>query len=68
MRGVNPAFIPRNHRIDELIAAAVIRSDFQPFETLLKVLERPHEDQPEYGHLNDPPSPEERVQATFCGT
>ena len=68
MRGVNPAFIPRNHRIEELIAAAVIRSDFEPFQTLVKVLERPYEDQPEFAHLNDPPKPEERVQATFCGT
>jgi uncharacterized protein YdiU (UPF0061 family) len=68
MRCVNPAFIPRNHRIEELIAAAVVRDDFEPFELLLKVLEHPYESQHELAYLNDPPKPEERVQATFCGT
>ena len=30
MRAANPAFIPRNHRIEEAIAAAVDRDDFTP--------------------------------------
>ncbi|WP_437497498.1 protein adenylyltransferase SelO [Sorangium sp. So ce1099] len=68
MRGVNPAFIPRNHRIEELIQAAVLRDDFGPFETLVQVLSRPYDDQPELAHLSEPPQPEERVQYTFCGT
>ncbi|MGK3961940.1 YdiU family protein [Sorangium sp. So ce118] len=68
MRGVNPAFIPRNHRIEELIQAAVLRDDFGPFETLVRVLSRPYDDQPEFAHLSEPPQPEERVQYTFCGT
>jgi uncharacterized protein YdiU (UPF0061 family) len=68
MGRANPAFIPRNHRIEEMIAAAVERSDFRPFETLLRVLERPYDDQPEHSRLAEPPRPEERVRATFCGT
>ncbi len=68
MRGVNPAFIPRNHRVEEVIEAAVRNGDFEPFETLVRVLERPYEDQPEMAHLAAPPSPEERVSHTFCGT
>jgi serine/tyrosine/threonine adenylyltransferase len=68
MRRANPAFIPRNHRIAEAIEAAVRRDDFQPFETLVHVLERPYDDQPELVHLADPPRLEERVQQTFCGT
>ncbi|WP_437923039.1 YdiU family protein [Sorangium sp. So ce291] len=68
MRGVNPAFIPRNHRIEELIQAAVLRDDFGPFETLVQVLSRPYDDQPEFAHLSEPPQAEERVQYTFCGT
>jgi uncharacterized protein YdiU (UPF0061 family) len=68
MRRANPAFIPRNHRIEELIVAAVERSDFEPFETLVRVLERPFEEQPEHARLSLPPRPEERVTATFCGT
>lgn len=68
MRLVNPAFIPRNHRIEEMIEAAVRRSDLAPFETMVRVLERPYEDQPEHAELAEPPLPEERVRATFCGT
>jgi uncharacterized protein YdiU (UPF0061 family) len=68
MQRVNPAFIPRNHRIEEAIAAAVARDDFAPFETMVRALERPFDDQPELAHLREPPRPEERVRATFCGT
>jgi uncharacterized protein YdiU (UPF0061 family) len=67
MRGVNPAFIPRNHRIEQAIEAAV-RGDFSPFERLVAVLARPFDEQPEHADLAAPPAPEERVQATFCGT
>jgi uncharacterized protein YdiU (UPF0061 family) len=68
MRGVNPAFIPRNHRIEEVIAAAAERNDLAPFETLTRVLEHPYDDQPAHAALRAPPSRDERVQATFCGT
>ncbi|WP_437902791.1 YdiU family protein [Sorangium sp. So ce327] len=68
MRLVNPAFIPRNHRIEALIQAAILRDDFEPFETLVRVLERPYDDQPESAHLSEPPQLDERVQYTFCGT
>jgi uncharacterized protein YdiU (UPF0061 family) len=68
MSKANPLFIPRNHRVEEAIAAAVRHGDFQPFDTLVHVLATPHEDQPEHRHLADPPSPEQRVRETFCGT
>jgi len=68
MQKANPAFIPRNHRVEEMIEAAVRRADFQPFETLVRVLERPYEDQPDLAHLAEPPQPEQRVRYTFCGT
>jgi uncharacterized protein YdiU (UPF0061 family) len=68
MRRANPAFIPRNHRIEEAIQAATERDDFAPFETLVRVLARPFEDQPDAAHLAEPPAPDERVQQTFCGT
>jgi uncharacterized protein YdiU (UPF0061 family) len=68
MRLANPAFVPRNHRVAQAIEAAVRRDDFDPFETLMRVLGRPYEAQPEFAHLADPPRPEERVLETFCGT
>lgn len=67
MERVNPAFIPRNHRIEAAIAAAQ-NDDFNLFEKLVKVLEHPFSDQPEFVELSDPPQPDERVLRTFCGT
>jgi serine/tyrosine/threonine adenylyltransferase len=68
MKRANPAFIPRNHRVEEAIAAAVRRGDFKPFELLTDVLATPYDDHPEAAHLADPPGPEARVYKTFCGT
>jgi uncharacterized protein YdiU (UPF0061 family) len=68
MRSVNPAFIPRNHRVEAVIEAAVARKDFAPFEELLGVATKPYEDQPGLAHYADPPEPHERVLQTFCGT
>jgi len=68
MRAVNPAFIPRNHRIEAVIAAAQNNSDFTPFEELMKVLAEPFGDRPQFAHYADPPKPDEIVQQTFCGT
>ncbi len=68
MRQVNPAFIPRNHRIEEVIDAAVERDDFAPFAELLDVLSRPYEDQKPFEAYANPPQPHERVLRTFCGT
>jgi uncharacterized protein YdiU (UPF0061 family) len=67
MRKTNPAFIPRNHRVEQAIAAAV-EDDFAPFERLVRVLSRPFDDQPADADLAEPPAPHERVRATFCGT
>jgi uncharacterized protein YdiU (UPF0061 family) len=68
MCAVNPAFIPRNHRVEAVIEAAVERSDFAPFDELLTVLSKPYEDQPAFARYADPPAPHERVCQTFCGT
>jgi uncharacterized protein YdiU (UPF0061 family) len=68
MRAVNPAYIPRNHRIEAVIAAAVANSDYSLFEELLTVLAAPYDDQPEFAHYARPPAPDEVVQQTFCGT
>ena len=68
MRAVNPVFIPRNHRIEAVIQAAVWNDDYAPFEELVAVLARPFEDQGEFAAYADPPRPEERVCQTFCGT
>jgi len=68
MRAVNPAFIPRNHLIEDVIAAAVVRGDFAPFEELSTVLARPFDEQPDFARYADPPRPDQVVEQTFCGT
>ncbi len=68
MRAVNPAIIPRNHRIEQAIEAASERDDYAPFEALVGALARPFDDDPLYAHLKEPPAPDERVTRTFCGT
>ncbi|MGB8818163.1 MAG: YdiU family protein [Rhizobiaceae bacterium] len=68
INAVNPAFIPRNHRIEEAIRAAEDSGDFTAFHRLADVLAAPFDDQPEHADLQRPPSPEERVTKTFCGT
>jgi serine/tyrosine/threonine adenylyltransferase len=68
MRAANPAFIPRNHLVEEAISAAVNVGDFQPFESLLTVLSMPYEDQPAFGRYVDPPRSDQVVYQTFCGT
>jgi uncharacterized protein YdiU (UPF0061 family) len=67
MRAANPGLIPRNHRIEQMIEAAVA-GDFKPFNRLMTVLAQPFEDQPEAQDLTLPPRPEEVVESTFCGT
>jgi len=68
MRRVNPAFIPRNHRVEAALEAASTHGDFVPFQKLLSILEHPYDDQPGCGEFEQPPAPDERVLRTFCGT
>ena len=68
MRRVNPAFIPRNHLVEQAIEAAIERQDFAPFAELLKVLSRPYEEQRGFESYAAPPEEHERVLQTFCGT
>ncbi len=68
MRKVNPAFIPRNHKVEEALNAAIDHGDFSLFEALNDLLSRPYEDQPAFAAYAEPPRPGEEITATFCGT
>lgn len=68
MAATNPCFLPRNHLVEEVIAAAVTGGDFQPFNDLVDLLARPTEWRPDQARYARPPRPEEVVQRTFCGT
>ncbi|WP_080833887.1 protein adenylyltransferase SelO [Agrobacterium genomosp. 13] len=68
MLSVNPAIIPRNHRIEELIEAAVEEGDFEPFHAMLRAIATPFEERPDNFVYMQPPMSHERVFRTFCGT
>ena len=68
MRGVNPAFIPRNHRVEAALKAASDTDDPGPLRQLLEVLQYPYEDQPKHADYMRPPAESEKVLRTFCGT
>jgi uncharacterized protein YdiU (UPF0061 family) len=67
METMNPAFIPRNHRVEEVIEAAK-KGDFAPFHEFQKILQKPFQEQPGFEHYQATPAPDEVVCATFCGT
>ncbi|PJN92205.1 protein adenylyltransferase SelO family protein, partial [Bacillus sp. mrc49] len=67
MQSSNPAVIPRNHRVEAALAAAVEKGDYSVMERLLDVLSNPYEHsakQAEYTTLPVSSTP----YRTFCGT
>lgn len=68
MQKSNPSVIPRNHRVEEALSAAVKQNDYSVLERLMEVLLKPYahtHEQVEYQAL---PEPSECVYQTFCGT
>ncbi|CAA9476047.1 MAG: UPF0061 protein YdiU [uncultured Solirubrobacteraceae bacterium] len=68
MRRVNPAYVARNHFVEEALAAAT-DGDLRPFRRLLEVLARPFDERPGLEAFAAPP-PESfgASYRTFCGT
>jgi uncharacterized protein YdiU (UPF0061 family) len=67
MRAVNPAVIPRNHRVEEALSAAEERDDLSVLHDLLAVLASPYEAMADLAKYRDPPA-DECGYRTFCGT
>ena len=67
MARANPRRIPRNHRIEEAIAAAR-EGDYNPFQRLDSALRAPFDEQADWVDLARAPQPDEIVRRTFCGT
>jgi uncharacterized protein YdiU (UPF0061 family) len=65
----NPAVIPRNHRVEEALAAAQKDGNLQPLTALLRILARPYADLADADRqYREPPPPSQRIYQTFCGT
>jgi serine/tyrosine/threonine adenylyltransferase len=67
MKTTNPIYVPRNHRVEEALAAAN-HDDLKPLHRLLKVLSKPFDKHKGDEELALPPLPDEEVFQTFCGT
>jgi uncharacterized protein YdiU (UPF0061 family) len=67
MRAVNPAVIPRNHRVEEALSAAEEHDDLSVLHRLLAVLASPYEATAESAPYREPPA-DDSCYRTFCGT
>jgi uncharacterized protein YdiU (UPF0061 family) len=65
MQKASPRVIPRNHRIEEMIAAAV-DGNLELFHRLMRAYSTPYAT--DDLELMRPPTKDQRVPATFCGT
>ncbi|MFM9329851.1 protein adenylyltransferase SelO [Paenibacillus mesotrionivorans] len=68
MRSCNPSVIPRNHRVEAALEAAVEHGDYSVMERLLAVLAAPYAYTPEQEEYSAPPEPSSCAYQTFCGT
>jgi uncharacterized protein YdiU (UPF0061 family) len=68
MRNHNPAVIPRNHRVEEALEAAVENNDHRAMNQLLAVLADPYAYTKEQEEYAKPPEPSNQPYQTFCGT
>ncbi|MET0917910.1 MAG: hypothetical protein ABWY07_05725, partial [Burkholderiales bacterium] len=69
MRSVNPWVIPRNHRVEEALAAASNEGDLAPFERLLGALRQPYDEASGLALYAEPaPAAVTACYRTFCGT
>lgn len=68
MNQVNPIYIPRNHKVEEAIEAAMSGEDYSKFETLVEVLSDPYQEHPDKGEYAIPAPKEFGEYKTFCGT
>ena len=63
----NPQIIPRNHKVEEALNAAN-NNDLNPLNNLLELLKYPYKENPKNSPYQNPPTLEQRVKETFCGT
>ncbi|OPJ54591.1 hypothetical protein CLOTH_20880 [Alkalithermobacter paradoxus] len=68
MKDNNPAVIPRNHRVEQALEAAVKHGDYSVMERFLDVLKTPYAHSQEQIEYSNPPGPSACTYRTFCGT
>ncbi len=68
MRSVNPSVIPRNHRVEEALAAAVSDNDLSVMNRLLAAMNSTFDRDEKYAEYRSPPPTGLAPYRTFCGT
>ena len=68
MYSVNPIYIPRNHIVEKVISVATDDSDYCGFNELVETLSQPYVQRPGLEYYATPPTDDEIVSRTFCGT
>ena len=68
MLSTNPFVIPRNHRVEEALSAAIEDGDLSVTQTLLKVLAEPFKRDESLRSFQAPPPADQCDYKTFCGT
>lgn len=68
MLASNPALIPRNHRVEDALAAAVKQGDYSVMECFLNALANPYAHSPEQAEYSTLPEQSTCRYRTFCGT
>jgi len=68
MRNINPAVIPRNHRVEAALSAAVKKGDYSVMEELLEVLSKPYAHSQKQEDYSTLPEKSNSPYRTFCGT
>jgi uncharacterized protein YdiU (UPF0061 family) len=67
MARANPIYIPRNHLVEEALAAATA-GDLDPFERLLEAVTAPYDERPGLERYASPAPDDFGTYRTFCGT
>jgi uncharacterized protein YdiU (UPF0061 family) len=69
MQLMNPLVIPRNHKVEEVLKAASLEQNLEPFLRLLEILSTPYKNShPDISRYQMPPEAGDEDYRTFCGT
>ncbi|WFD11854.1 protein adenylyltransferase SelO [Tepidibacter hydrothermalis] len=68
MKNSNPAIIPRNHRVEEALEAAVKQGDYSVMEKFLDIMSKPYAYSSEQDKYSTLPPPSTCPYRTYCGT
>jgi len=68
MKNSNPSIIPRNHRVEEALDAAVLQGDYSVMNNLLHALSNPYAHTKEQIKYSTLPPQSTKTYKTYCGT